>query len=83
MTKQKKDEMLEDKIKTDYRNGDFVSNLLCPKCKKTITNLDLKHWKCVKCGAEFKVDFIKPKKDKTYVWAKNSTGKYKLVWKTE
>ena len=34
-----------------------ISNLACPKCKKIITGADLKHWRCVKCGAKFKISF--------------------------
>ena len=37
-------------------------NLRCPKCSKTITNADLKHWKCVKCGASFKIELINKKR---------------------
>jgi len=84
-------QLLEEDLKREARNGDFISNLLCPKCKKTITDLDLKHWKCIKCGAEFKVSFedikndVKKKKskDKVYLWVANQTGKFKLKWKTE
>ena len=36
----------------EYQN---INNLTCPKCGKTIDNKDLKHWKCVKCGANFKI----------------------------
>ena len=32
-----------------------IQNLVCPKCGKTITNADLKHWKCVGCGTNFKI----------------------------
>ena len=77
-------QLLEEDLKREARNGDFVSNLLCPKCKKVITNLDLRHWKCIKCGAEFKVDFIKPQKeDQVYFGIVSKTGKFKLKWQTK
>ena len=76
-------QLLEEDLKREARNGDFVSNLLCPKCKKVITNLDLKHWKCSKCKAEFRVVFVKPqKKDKVYFGTVSKTGKFKLKWQT-
>jgi ribosomal protein L37AE/L43A len=36
-----------------------LNNLCCPICDKTITDKDLKHWKCTKCGAQFKVKLEK------------------------
>ena len=36
------------------------NNLVCPSCGKTITNKDLKHWKCSLCGADFKIT-LEPK----------------------
>jgi len=35
------------------------SNLSCPNCGKTITDKDLKDWKCTGCGKSFKITFVK------------------------
>ncbi len=82
ITKKDRENMTEEKLRTEYRNGDFVSNVLCPKCKKVIASEDLKHWKCSKCKADFRVVFVKPqKKDSVYFGTVSKTGKFKIKWR--
>jgi len=41
------------------------SNLACPFCGHIITDKDLKHWKCIKCGKSFKITFESNENTKT------------------
>jgi len=34
------------------------TNLVCPKCKKKITDKDLKHLRCTKCKKDFTIKFV-------------------------
>ena len=36
-----------------------LGNVSCPICDKKITDKDLKHSKCTRCGAQFKVKLEK------------------------
>ena len=56
-----------------------MENLKCPKCGKIITKEDLKHWKCTKCGASFKVDFIPKNQGKCRVCGKQTKDKNKFT----
>ena len=44
-------------MKKQKEDKENIFNVICPFCDKTITDKDLKHFKCTRCGAEFKVKF--------------------------